>query len=203
MKRYWLTALFLVFQCFGTGSLTNANAANYRDSDLTNEEVVSFLDEKGISVGKPLWLRGPMKDYRTAEIMAGLSKLYVKDIRVNYRGDVPGMHVEMICNLAGVLRVIELSRDASRPGIEETLSNFYLTDPSKQVAKWGRKVLQAIEEQAVVIGMTAEQAKASWGFPSEVHRSAGSWGLREQWVYGSTQSSYLYFENNRLVSWQN
>lgn len=49
------------------------------------------------------------------------------------------------------------------------------------------------------IGMTAPQVRASWGSPIDVNRTVGSWGVHEQWVYGS---HYVYFEDGILTSFQ-
>lgn len=79
--------------------------------------------------------------------------------------------------------------------------HFHLTDPKKIYAKWGKKVLDAINREKVFIGMTKEQAIASWGRPETINSDKGSWGVREQWVYG--ERSYLYFSNGKLTSIQN
>jgi len=47
--------------------------------------------------------------------------------------------------------------------------------------------------------MTKEQVLASWGKPEDINRSVGRWGVHEQWIYDST---YLYFENGILTSFQ-
>jgi hypothetical protein len=47
--------------------------------------------------------------------------------------------------------------------------------------------------------MTDDMARKSWGAPSDINRTVGSWGVHEQWIYGDT---YLYFENGILKSWQ-
>lgn len=49
------------------------------------------------------------------------------------------------------------------------------------------------------MGMTKKEAELSWGKPEKVNKSVGSWGVREQWVYGY---NYLYFKNGNLTSWQ-
>jgi hypothetical protein len=68
-----------------------------------------------------------------------------------------------------------------------------------------------ITAQEVVLGMTGDMVKASWGDPYDINRSVGSWGVHEQWVYGDTwwfgstlidSRRYLYFENGILTSWQ-
>ena len=51
----------------------------------------------------------------------------------------------------------------------------------------------------VALGMNREQVKASRGNPRDINRTVGSWGVHEQWVYAS---SYLYFENGVLASFQ-
>lgn len=52
----------------------------------------------------------------------------------------------------------------------------------------------------VQIGMTAEQARASWGAPRDVNRTTTAYGVHEQWVYSG---SYLYFEDGILRTIQN
>lgn len=62
-----------------------------------------------------------------------------------------------------------------------------------------------------IIGMTREQVIATKGEPNDKNYSVGSWGTHEQWVYGGycsvtktyAPTSYLYFENGILTSWQN
>jgi hypothetical protein len=61
------------------------------------------------------------------------------------------------------------------------------------------KIKQAVEQRKIMIGMTREQASLSWGEPDKVNKSVGSWGVKEQWVYGN---QYLYFTNGRLDSFQ-
>lgn len=51
------------------------------------------------------------------------------------------------------------------------------------------------------IGMTTEMARDSLGSPADINKSIGSWGIHEQWVY--SHEVYLYFENDKLTSYQN
>ena len=64
---------------------------------------------------------------------------------------------------------------------------------------WPEHIKTAAIERRVLIGMTAEQATLAWGKPNRVNRTVGSWGVHEQWIYGST---YLYFDNDKLTSYQ-
>lgn len=73
------------------------------------------------------------------------------------------------------------------------------------VKKYGKYYGELIAEGKVVLGMTKEMCKESWGEPDDINVSIGSWGRHEQWVYEHYYSSdsYLYFENGKLTSIQN
>lgn len=66
---------------------------------------------------------------------------------------------------------------------------------------WDEEICRLILQGKIRLGMTKEQVIASWGKPERVNRSVGTWGIHEQWVYG-TFGPYLYFENGILTSWQ-
>ncbi len=55
----------------------------------------------------------------------------------------------------------------------------------------------------LALGMDAQMARASWGRPSDINRSVGSWGVHEQWVYRALiapySTRYIYFENGILT----
>lgn len=57
----------------------------------------------------------------------------------------------------------------------------------------------------LVRGMTEEQVIATIGYPNDINRSTGEWGVHEQWIYGGLigRARYFYFENGILTSWQN
>lgn len=57
----------------------------------------------------------------------------------------------------------------------------------------------AILQGTIILGMSSEDARASWGQPERVNRTVGSFGVHEQWIYGNT---YLYFDDGVLRSWQ-
>lgn len=65
--------------------------------------------------------------------------------------------------------------------------------------KWPPEISLAVIERKVLLGMTREQVESAWGKPQRNHRSVGSWGVHEQWVYGDTR---LFFEGDRLTSFQ-
>ena len=74
-------------------------------------------------------------------------------------------------------------------------------DRTKQIKSkhWPPDIEQTVLARKVQIGMTAEQVRFAWGKPEKNNQTVGPWGTHEQWVYGS---SYLYFENGILRSYQ-
>ena len=62
------------------------------------------------------------------------------------------------------------------------------------------RIKQYILKEKIVLGMTKEDVEASWGKPNDIHRSVYSFGVHEQWIYGSR--NFLYFEDCILTSWQ-
>lgn len=61
--------------------------------------------------------------------------------------------------------------------------------------------LDLIDSKSIQMGMREEALICSWGRPSDVNKSVGSWGEHKQYVYGG--GSYVYVENGRVTSWQN
>jgi len=85
------------------------------------------------------------------------------------------------------------------PRIETAMFNACFSENPQ----WGSDTCSRISQQKIWLGMEDDMALLSWGPPSDINKSVGSWGVREQWVYGWTSNvSYLYFENGILTSWQ-
>lgn len=84
----------------------------------------------------------------------------------------------------------------------------YIEEKAKREA-WERNMIKQygkvngklIIEGKVKLGFTKKMCEEAWGYPSDINKSTGSWGVHEQWVYGG--GSYLYFENGRLTSIDN
>ncbi len=80
-------------------------------------------------------------------------------------------------------------------GIEQL---FYSKNP-KNLYKWSDLIWKKINEEKLWLGMTKKQAIMSWGKPYDINKNFGSFKNHEQWLYGN---SYLYFEKDKLTSWQ-
>jgi hypothetical protein len=89
----------------------------------------------------------------------------------------------------------------SRESIPESYSNR--RDSTADTRQANRHAATPFAATTLFIGMTDTQVLnlPSWGRPARISRSKGSEGWREQWVYkkASDETSFLYFQNGRLV----
>lgn len=94
--------------------------------------------------------------------------------------------------------------DASSEG-----SNYYKREAARltseenaQMAARDRtsKIYAAIAAHQIVVGMTADEARKSWGEPTKINASVGSYGRHEQWVYPGSQ--YVYIQNGLVTAAQ-
>ncbi len=81
----------------------------------------------------------------------------------------------------------------------------YLLDLRKELVSrypdWPKEIREVVVEGRIWITMTEEQVLVGWGRPLDINRSFGSWGVHEQWVYGSLGArAYVYFENGKVRS---
>lgn len=73
--------------------------------------------------------------------------------------------------------------------------------------KYGKVNAKLIIERRVKLGWSEEMCRESWGDPSDINTTTGSWGVHEQWVYEVSYEDYynmrcLYFENGILTTIQ-
>lgn len=64
-----------------------------------------------------------------------------------------------------------------------------------------------VDARQVQIGMSECALRASWGIPTTVNASAGSWGSSKQYVYRdrgyyTSTASYVYVRKGKVDSWQ-
>jgi hypothetical protein len=82
----------------------------------------------------------------------------------------------------------------------EVMKLDYVQPSTERDAKIGA----AIAGGRVRTGMTAAEVKRSWGSPTKINTSVGSYGRHEQWVYerDNYKNQYLYIQNGILTSMQ-
>lgn len=81
-------------------------------------------------------------------------------------------------------------------------SQYWRSEIARQ--KRADQVLNAIHAGQVFVGMTADEARQSWGNPTRVNTDIGEYGRHEQWVYrrGGGADQYLYVKNGIVTSIQ-
>lgn len=92
----------------------------------------------------------------------------------------------------------------TKEGVNEAIlkHNKAERDYEAAINRQPERVRKAIFNREVFIGMTDKQVLLSFGKPAVINKSAGSWGVKEQWIYtkGSARQ-YLYFYNGTLDSY--
>lgn len=92
----------------------------------------------------------------------------------------------------GVISATIVPSEQRKKKIEEKIA-------SEAQQKERMRILTAIGLKKVLIGMTKDNVRLSWGNPTKINRS--SRGL-EQWVYRRGNSSqYVYFDNGKVSAW--
>ncbi len=67
---------------------------------------------------------------------------------------------------------------------QHTFDEAFLTEDPRFEVDWPADVWTAIEDGRVVLGMTAEQARMSWGPPRRIERVVAGIEQQERWTYG-------------------
>ena len=163
------------------------------EEDERKQRAEITFDVMGITKGQYVWLKYPKGG------LSGLERVKIKDFDVND----PYALLLFVETDEGKEVKINFWVETTNSYISYMKEAFYTKDPFPEVRKWNKGILDAIKKHSIVMGMTKEQVKLSWGLPIDINRSVGSWGVHEQWVYGGRYSrKYLYFENGKLTSWQ-
>lgn len=76
----------------------------------------------------------------------------------------------------------------------------WLAELRRDHPDWPDDILKAIEGKRVRVGMTAEQATASWGQPSNISRSVSEYGVYEVWYYGNSSALHLRDGNVTIIA---
>ena len=90
---------------------------------------------------------------------------------------------------------------------ELNLVDGFLFGASTENPEDAEYIAKLIIERRVKLGWSEEMCRESWGSPSDINTTTGSWGVHEQWVYEVSYEDYynmrcLYFENGVLTTIQ-
>lgn len=114
---------------------------------------------------------------------------------------------EYYCHYENSFETLSISYNNYLVGKFLSLADYeqYKKDQAKRTAdlikKYGQKRGKMIVEGYIEIGMTEIMCIESWGSPSKINKTTGSFGVHEQWVYGN--GTYVYFENGIITVIQN
>jgi len=144
--------------------------------EKSRKTILANLKKAGITPRKAIWSRKPLDGH------PGVTRRIVEGVEFTS---------------GGILEIKFSDSSTVKVYTSETalLEDYFIKAPPS----WPKKILTAIKNGKVFIGMTKQQVIASWGDPATINRTVGKWGVHEQWVY---EDAYLYFENDTLTSFQ-
>lgn len=82
--------------------------------------------------------------------------------------------------------------------VVETKTEVQTSRLSELQARYDQKTAKSIFERKIWKGMNTDMVIDSWGNPQKINRTIIPDSVKEEWSYTST---WLYFENDILVSW--
>lgn len=124
------------------------------------------------------------------------SKGFIKDEYVNMTDKLYGIQQYFIDN--------QKKREIERAvKVEKDEKDEYFARKKYLEKKYGINVASRLLKNQIWLGMTSQMFTEVMGKPIRVNRTVTSSIEYEQWVYGQIENtSYYYFENNKLKSWQ-
>ena len=123
-------------------------------------------------------------------------------------GDVLDTHRPEIRNLYSIkqkeLQAVRAVKEKELQAAREENNRKLRVERLKALTKKYQSELIAsrIANHEYWVGMTSEMASDSLGEPKEINRSVYSFGVHEQWVYGTSRTLNLYFEDDLCTSFQ-
>jgi hypothetical protein len=85
---------------------------------------------------------------------------------------------------------------SSRPADLQHLKRPAVREACTKHSDWDIDTCQTMDEQKVMIGMTAEQVRMAWGNPTHINTTSGADHQHEQWVYGaSARRDFIYLDD--------
>jgi hypothetical protein len=159
---------------------------------------------KDTYIGRTAWSRGVIEDLGEGGSLPRDSKVKIVDIGMQYNGSIT---VQTPNRKKKIVHGLELERPLTKEKIDDKMNHlFWFKDPTMRqvdyIRKWGKKTARAIMDHEVFVGMTAEAAIESWGFPvkTTVNEIAGK--RTEQWVYpAGKKNNYIYIIDGKVSKW--
>lgn len=192
------------------GAVVHATAYGGRIDGIALLSDLAYARQRWL--GKSLWLRVAeiitfdASSNRFGEVRLGrTAHVTVKDVVAGWHGFKPVRFVLTSDDGREGFLDVQLSgtnvSDSLRGGSSLFREVFEEVNPRIRHKDWTARAWKAIGEGNVFVGMTAEQARWSWGSPKAVNRTIVRGVRSEQWVY--TDHIYLYITNGLVSAMQN
>jgi len=184
----------------------------YMSWDMRNDRLPNYfvsideINELKKMVGKIIWLN-KTDDFRSSSFTTFFThsnnsfnrfdEVEIVDIYPFYMGGSDRPIWLKVKSKEGDFGYVKFDETPSEKGFD-----FYYYSSNPLPKEWGDEVVEMVKNGKIRIGMTERQVRVSWGNPSKINTTITQHIKREQWVYTS-QSSYVYVENGKVVSIQN
>lgn len=147
----------------------------------------------------------PRTDYMQIKKGQSVDVLDIVDVyyQVNYKGNI-GYVLDLFIYDADLIRIKQQRIDNEIARRDSIAKSNRIASKQLLIERYGTYKASLIEKKKVCIGMSMEEALASWGDPSSINKSTYSFGTHEQWVYEGEnfKNRYLYFEDGVLKAIQ-
>lgn len=81
--------------------------------------------------------------------------------------------------------------------------NKMLFEEARERGLFTSSEIDKIKDGKIWRDMSETALRASWGLPSDINKSVGSYGIHKQYVYGSFYDrTYVYVEDGKVTGWQ-
>ncbi len=154
--------------------------------------------------GRSAWCRTVLEDMGEGGSVPRDTKVKIVDVGMVYQGTVT---VQTLRRKKRIVQSLDLERPLTVEKIETRLAQlFWFQDPILRhvdyIRRWGKKVARAVMEHHVFIGMPAEAALESWGYPAKRNVNEIGGKREEQWVYpAGDRKKYIYVREGKVFKW--
>ena len=165
--------------------------------DKAKEELVLPIAEMKLTNGR-LWKNVTVVRYERENVVlkssAGIGPIPYSYIPEPTRG-------LMLAERDKVLKSAEQTRQATALAEAKFREDQTKKASAASAAAEARKarVSAAIRKNSIIVGMTPDEVKQSWGAPQKIIASGGTYDAHELWVYAK---NYVFFRDGELSSWQ-
>lgn len=175
------------------------------DNDLGIASIALGNKKIEVTIEQDVWLRNPILFKNNNGDFVSLTNLTKGKIVRIKKHDLIDSWVSVTVEIYGQHYTRDNLEKAWIKGRLGAISSkyFFFTSPYSWY-NWSQNTWDDIKNQVVKIGMTSDMVWLSWGIPYDINKSTGSWGVSEQWIYGSDilNRTYLYFDNGILTAIQ-